>query len=353
MHWPNRDLPTADTTIQTLTDEYLASVVQVCQSTYENHARTCAYMVAHYGQYFPIGDVTPSKAGGFRVWLTTQISERTRRPLAFTTVAKHAERARGILQFAVDRGYLVDNPFSRIKIPKVSAAAIWNYVTMEQYERMILFAEQPGHRIMVSLARLAGLRRNEIERLRWQSVDMDERVIYIKPESSRITSKQHQRVVPIQPRLYEELERARLGAVDEMVFNYTGHNKHDLTVFRMAMDAGIPKYGKPLHTLRKSLATDWLAEHPPLDVAAWLGHGILVSVKHYHATLPKTLDAVRLARDSKEAKQREIDEVVKKYFQLVNEDVPDWDTVRKAEQERLRRLGNGESLEAIDGIRPE
>lgn len=351
--WPNRELQTGNTTIRQLTDEYLTGLVHCSASTYGSHARACALLVEHFGQYYTIGEITPYKANAFRIWMTAHASEKTSRLFSPITVSKHIRRATTIFQYAVDQGLLIDNPFAKVKKNEYTAVSIWNYVTMEQYEAIIAQSPHPCYRLMVSLARLAGLRRKEVVQLQWSHIDMEQRLIRVVPNSSLVTTKQRQRVVPIQPRLYRELEAAKGQAVDERVFVYPGHHNHDRVVIKMVQRAGVPEYGKPIHTLRKSLATDWLAEHPPLDVASWLGHSILVAVNHYHATLPKTLDAVRMVREEKEAKDKEINDLVQNFLRKVREEIPDWDTVRKAEQERLRRLGNGESLEAIDGIRPE
>ena len=339
--WPNRDLDTAHTTVQTLTDDYLKGVVHCAGSTYESHARTCEMMIEHFGKYFPIGDITPTKANGFRIFLTAYMSQRTSRLLSPITVSKHIRRAVMVFQHAVDQGLLIDNPFAKVKKNEYTAVSIWNYVTMDQYEAIIAQAPHPCYRLMVSLARLAGLRRKEIERLLWSHIDMEQRLIRVVPSTTLVTSKQRQRVVPIQPRLYQELEAAKGQAVDDRVFVYPGHHNHDRVIGKMARRAGVPDYGKPIHTLRKSLATDWLAEHPPLDVAAWLGHSILVAVNHYHATLPKTLDAVRMVREEKEAKEKEINDLVQNFLRKVREEIPEWDTVRRAEQERLRRIAQG------------
>lgn len=339
--WKNRELETGNTTIRQLTDDYLTGLVHCSSATYQHHARTVEMLIEHFGQYYTIGDVTPYKANGFRIWLTAYTSRRTSRMLCPITVSKHVRRAIIIFQFAVDQGLLIDNPFAKVKKNEYTAVSIWNYVTMDQYEAIIQQAPHPCYRILVSLARLAGLRRKEIENLKWSHIDMEQRLIRVVPNSSLITTKQRQRVVPIQPRLYQELEAAKGQSQDEDVFAYPGHHNHDRVVFKMAQRAGVPEYGKPIHTLRKSLATDWLAEHPPLDVAAWLGHGILVAVNHYHATLPKTLDAVRMVKDQEAAQKKEINDLVQNFLRRIKEEVPDWDTVRKAEQERLRRIAQG------------
>jgi hypothetical protein len=52
------------------------------------------------------------------------------------------------------------------------------------------------------------------------------------------------------------------------------------------------EWQKPMHTLRKSLESDWLAKYPIADVAAWLGNSPAVAMKHYHQTVGETMRSV-------------------------------------------------------------
>jgi integrase len=46
--------------------------------------------------------------------------------------------------------------------------------------------------------------------------------------------------------------------------------------------AGIERYAKPLHALRKSAITDWAAAHPMHVVRAWAGHGSITTTDAYY-----------------------------------------------------------------------
>lgn len=56
--------------------------------------------------------------------------------------------------------------------------------------------------------------------------------------------------------------------------------------------AGLPRYSKPFHSLRKALESEWLSKHPTASVCKWLGHHPVIAMKHYHRTTDVELAAV-------------------------------------------------------------
>ena len=46
--------------------------------------------------------------------------------------------------------------------------------------------------------------------------------------------------------------------------------------------AGVPRYSKPLHTLRKSCLTDWASRFPIHVVRAWAGHSNIETTATYY-----------------------------------------------------------------------
>ena len=45
--------------------------------------------------------------------------------------------------------------------------------------------------------------------------------------------------------------------------------------------AGLERWAKWCHVLRKNCETDWAQKFPQYVVSVWLGHGIEVSARHY------------------------------------------------------------------------
>lgn len=56
--------------------------------------------------------------------------------------------------------------------------------------------------------------------------------------------------------------------------------------------AGLPRFAKPFHSLRKALESEWLAKHPTMTVCKWLGHHPVVAARHYHQSTDAELAAV-------------------------------------------------------------
>lgn len=282
----------AGTTLVVWLNRYRDSIVRKAQSTENNHNRTADLLIEGMGDHVRIGEITAKDAADWRVWLSKYTSGRTGRTLSDISVALHVSRAKLIFESAVSEGVIVRNPFAKIRpnVPKV--ASQWRYVSEAEADAMCERAPTPEYRILVLLARLAGLRRNEIERLTWDDVNWENHTLTVKAKDGRATTKQRDRITPIQPRLFAAL-LAKFHSHDRSQWVFVGkYSNPDKVVAKMARDAGIVEYGKPLHTLRKSLVSDWQSKYPPMDVAAWLGHSVTVAAKHYHTTLAPSLASV-------------------------------------------------------------
>ena len=46
--------------------------------------------------------------------------------------------------------------------------------------------------------------------------------------------------------------------------------------------AGVSRYAKPFHTLRKTCLTDWAMRFPAHVVAAWAGHASIETTREYY-----------------------------------------------------------------------
>jgi len=46
--------------------------------------------------------------------------------------------------------------------------------------------------------------------------------------------------------------------------------------------SGLPRYGKPLHTLRKSCLTDWAGRFPMHTVKEWAGHSNIATTQKFY-----------------------------------------------------------------------
>ena len=56
--------------------------------------------------------------------------------------------------------------------------------------------------------------------------------------------------------------------------------------------AGLNVWPKPFQNMRSSCGTDWLSRYPVANVAQWMGHSRVVSMRHYAQALPEHFAAV-------------------------------------------------------------
>lgn len=231
-----------------------------------------------------LGSLTFEDGVSYRRWLRDLRGPRGA-PLAKITVVKHLGQAKAALEHAqnVFRGYA--NPWRNLPSgqPRVRPDVV--YVPMADFDRLLAASHHHGMRVLLSLCRLAGLRKGEAERLRWHDVDLPGRVLHVIPKGGERTTKARQRVVPIRTRLLAELEEAkRLGherpfkSPVKQTGNGAFYERHLLPIYERAK----VEHSKPLHGLRASAERDWINEGlPPTDVYDWLGHSESVARQNY------------------------------------------------------------------------
>jgi integrase len=232
--------------------------------------QTKARLVARFGSATLLHRVTPDGAADWRAaMLEDGLSE--------ATVRLHSRNAKCFWNDALERELVAKNPFRSLPSAAV-AAEREHYITAEDAEKVI--ATLPDHqwRLFFGLGRYAGLRLpSESHILEWQSVDWDQRRLTVYAPKTGAT-----RVVPIVPRLMDLLKAAyatRLKGEERMVM-LSANNLHR-TVPEAIARAELTRWPDLFQALRRSCETDFATRFAPHVAAAWLGHGVAVSVKHY------------------------------------------------------------------------
>ena len=99
--------------------------------------------------------------------------------LSSNTVRKHHDMLRTALQLAVKQDVLLKNTMDKVEAPKVKQTEI-NYYSPIELKTLLETVEGDRLEVLVKLATYLGLRREEICGLKWENVDFDNKVIYIK-----------------------------------------------------------------------------------------------------------------------------------------------------------------------------
>lgn len=228
------------------------------------------------------GKVTVDDAERFKAWMHKE------QGFAPATIHRHLRTARAVYTHAIRRKIVDFNPFEDVKMRVPKPDNDWAYISTDQLHVILRHAPSQQWWMMLALCRLAGLRRGEAIRLKWADIDTNKGIMAVKPQHHHQTTKQRRRLVPIVPDLARLINKAvradgRYGPCDGMPLCNL-----ERTLLHILENAGVEKYAKPFHTLRKNCESDWLSQFPVMDVCAWLGHSPAVAMVHYHRTTEAT-----------------------------------------------------------------
>ncbi len=206
------------------------------------------------------------------------------KPLQASSVNLNVRNARTIFARALDDDLLPFNPFDRIA-GSAPPPKDWHYVGQDEFEKLFGIAP-PKWRLLLALTRLAALRRGEALNLRWENIDWTSKRLTVISNDEWAVKDRDTRVVPIIPELYKLLLDA-FQAADEgqrtvippksiIMKNIS----RDFTI--LCRRAGVHRYGKPLHTLRKSCLTDWAKRFPTHVIKEWAGHSSIETTDKFY-----------------------------------------------------------------------
>ena len=170
--------------------------------------------------------------------------------------------------YAVTQGYRIDNPVTRIPMPKID----WKppvILKVTQAEDLVLHAaktdEEKGLLPVVALGLFAGLRSTEISRLDWSAIDLERKLLTVGPQ---IAKKRQLRVVDLMDNCVAWLQRCdqKTGRISP-----TNYFK---SFAELTRQAGLAKWGeKYSNAMRHSFGSYYYALTSDAGkTAAMLGH---------------------------------------------------------------------------------
>lgn len=277
--------------LQEWCDKYLTLRTDLKPGTVELYETAIAYLVEYIGADTPIDTITSMTAAEWRADLRD-------RGLSEQTIRKHVRHAKAIFgdrHGAVRHKLIAESPFADEASAPPKVANDWSYVPESDIETLIEAATSWDMRCLIALTRYAGMRPNEVRRLRWSDVNWSEHKLSIWPDRSdegsmAVGTKQGQRICPIRPRLHRLLLDAFEAAPDgaEYVVQIKKGSMY-AALKKVCADAAVPYPADPYKTFRKNLRSDWAAEGiGPDDLSKFLGHDKDVSFEHYHQTKSET-----------------------------------------------------------------
>jgi integrase len=270
-------------------DGYLASRTgELRPGTLELHQQTGRYLVGHFGEKRRLDSITQTEARGFKTALgegtLAHVNKRPhKKPPESSSVDRHIREARTIFGMAVEDDLLAANPFDKLGSGKYVEKE-WHYVDADEFAKLMT-AGRPEWRLMLGLARWAGLRAEETLELPWRVVDLEKRRIAITPRDDWQPKDGDARTIPVGPELFALLREAhdRDPSATWVVPRGSIPLKNIWRDFGpLCKRAGIARYPKPMHALRKSCITDWAAVQPAHVVQSFAGHSDYRTTTRYY-----------------------------------------------------------------------
>jgi integrase len=281
-------LPKGDPTVGEWLDVFLERKCGLVKSsTMRVYGRTCKQARHFFRPTERIGAVDGDRALEFRKWLMQPRGKRGR-VLAEATIRKTCAIMSEAFGCALKAGLIRQNPFLTAGIKKTVQPnrSREYFVSREEAGRLLAACESTEERLMVGLARFAGLRTpSEIADLRWSDFDSVNRTLRIRSPKTAHHADGGIRKVPVFPILMDLLADQRVNSdqIEYLLPTLRRYPSLSTRMRRIIKDAGIHQYPRALHNLRLSCISEWVLvdRRDLVTVAEWAGHTIQIMTRHY------------------------------------------------------------------------
>jgi integrase/recombinase XerD len=187
------------------------------------------------------------------------------------TQASNLGRISALFSFAYRRGYIERNPCDRIERVTVETKPP-RILTPREAGRLLCVCRrrEPSLLAYVVLGMLAGIRPDELRRMKWSDVNWDRKTITVDASASKV---RRRRIVPLEPKAVRWLKVAHQNS--EAIAPCSVRRR----VRRLAKRAGI-KWSQDL--MRHTAASYLYALHNDAGkLAGWLGNSPSIFLRHY------------------------------------------------------------------------
>lgn len=237
---------------------------QIKPSTWDTYEHRIAFWCSKHGKQFaPLKLITIEK-----------IVVEEMKHLANGTINSYLNLLIQIYDYAIAHKHCRENPGRNVPKLKRKSKPKSRYLTKEEFERLLECSPEFFKGVWITLA-YTGMRKDEVRLLKWEDVDIINKVIKIGFREDFDTKTGTKKVIPMHSRVERVLRE--LKRISNYVFAspHTKELYHTNTwlknIKRYAEKAGLEDVN--IHTLRHTFAT-WLAlEGTPKDIRmALLGH---------------------------------------------------------------------------------
>jgi integrase len=266
-------------TLEQFLERYINNRTDLKPATKDLYRQTKQYLLVFFDGSTRIDRISRAMAADWRAALASGrlVLNQKNHKNTEASICIHVRNAKTAFNFAVSEDLIMFNPFDRLKGNIREPDKKWRYVSVEELGKLLDACPTWGWRLQIALCRLAGLRRGEATGLTWADVDWQRHRLTVIAEKTN-----RQRIVPIEPSLYELLLDA-FAVAEEGERRVCPISKHGIwrnfQVYRKR--AGLERWKDAFKVMRRNGETDWAQVYPQYVVSTWMGHGIEVSARHY------------------------------------------------------------------------
>ena len=252
------------------------------------HSCCMRRLVDQIGWDRQINSIRPHEATDFISWM------RTKKNLSEATVSKYAKVAYSMFELALQEGFIRDNPFSHVERGyKKTRRLIEENIPEPVIEHLInelVNTDRLHLARVVALCYYAGLRTNEATTLRWNSVDLRNKLIDLVVEGKE-TNKKRRRIVPIIPGLdkylfyFQEYDTPSGLVCHALKGKMPGDNSIARSIKRVLIQLGYEPF--TLRDLRRTRSNIWASEQGLEMESICLGHSQATSKQSYQRMTPE------------------------------------------------------------------
>ena len=205
------------------------------------------------------------------------------------TIAGTVRKTKTLFNWAVKQKLLVESPLKGVGEGSFLNPAKTREVTMVEYHRLLDACPCQEWRVIITLARIGGLRPCEIMVLRWSDIGIGENRDRMRVYSPKLQRFVHlrEREPALFPKVSEELDKLRAIPGNEgqeyIINRYTNRERVNFgqPFDTIAKRAGLDKIVRPFDNMRASRATEILRRHGAKVESAWIGHSEKIAEECY------------------------------------------------------------------------
>ena len=251
------------------------------ENTWRGASGLLSKLVTEFGEV-PLSAITTHQLEGY-------LARRVDQGLKTSTRNRYVSTLRTIFRKAKEWDYVTRDPAQPLKTKKAQQTPI-KALTREELEKLLKALPDEPRQVAI-LAAFTGMRKSELQALRWGDVDLTERTLTIvKSKNKKI------RTLYMTDRVYDVLMRIKSGSLPHPQLKILHHADIKRSLHTAGMQVGIGHVH--MHMLRHTFATLMRDEGVPLDrIMEALGHSSMDMVLRYAKARPQQLKEAFAALD--------------------------------------------------------